>query len=116
VGFYRITIDSPADESNSLAKESVVFRQFSTRFIFQSILEYLDNTWYRGTINTSCIIVFGKGNDLGKEDLEFAGSNSQAYTFQLDSWCHRYRRFWCVSNQARYRHPESDEVGVKYWW
>jgi hypothetical protein len=36
-------MDSPADESNSLAKGSVVFRQFSSRFIFRSILEYLDN-------------------------------------------------------------------------
>jgi hypothetical protein len=37
-------MDSPADESNSLAKESVVLRQFSTRFMFRSILEYLSNT------------------------------------------------------------------------
>jgi hypothetical protein len=44
VGFYRITIDSPADESNSLAEGFVVFRQFSARFIFRSILEYLNNT------------------------------------------------------------------------
>jgi hypothetical protein len=35
---------SSAGEFNSLAEESVVFRQFSTRFIFKSILEYLDGT------------------------------------------------------------------------
>jgi hypothetical protein len=37
-------MDSPADESNSLVKESTVFRQFSIRFILRSILENLDNT------------------------------------------------------------------------
>jgi hypothetical protein len=35
---------SSADEFSSLAEESVVSRQFSTRFIFKSILEYLDGT------------------------------------------------------------------------
>jgi hypothetical protein len=44
---------SPADESNSLAKESVVLRQVSTRFMFQSILECLDST--RGTgVHMTC--------------------------------------------------------------
>jgi hypothetical protein len=43
-GNFRKTIDSVVDEFNSLAKESIVFRHFSTRFIFQSILEYLNNS------------------------------------------------------------------------
>jgi hypothetical protein len=83
VGFYQITIGSSADEFNSLTEESVVFRQFSTRFIFRSILEYLDNTWYRGTIDTSCIIVLVKENDYGKEDFELANRNTHAFTLQL---------------------------------
>jgi hypothetical protein len=35
---------SSAGEFSSLAEESVVSRQFSTHFIFRSILKYLDNT------------------------------------------------------------------------
>jgi hypothetical protein len=69
VGFYRITIDSSADGSDSPAEESVVSRRFSARFIFRSILKYLGNTWYMGTIVMSCIIVFGNENDFGNEDL-----------------------------------------------
>jgi hypothetical protein len=85
MGFYRVTIDFPADEFNSLAKESVVFGQFSVRFIFRSILEYLDkHTWYMCTYDVSCIIVFGKENDLGKEDCEFASRIVQVYTPQLN--------------------------------
>jgi hypothetical protein len=76
VGFYRITIGSSADGSNSLAEESVVFRQFSTRFIFRSILEYLDDTWCRGTIDTSCVILFVKEDDYGKGDFEVANRNN----------------------------------------
>ena len=77
VGFYRTTIDSSANGSDSPAEESVVSRRFSTRFIFRLILEYLDNTWYRGTFDTSCIIIFGKENDFGKEDFEFSSRNIQ---------------------------------------
>ncbi|KAK2434463.1 hypothetical protein QL285_019609 [Trifolium repens] len=62
---------SSADECNSLAEESVAFRQFSTRFIFRSIMKYLDNTWYSGTFDMLCIIVSGRKIDLGKEDFEF---------------------------------------------
>ena len=69
MGFYRTTIESSTKESDSLAEESVVFRQFSTRIIFRSILEYLDNTWYRGTFDGSCMVVFGKGTTLGKKIL-----------------------------------------------
>jgi hypothetical protein len=76
VGFYRITIGSSADDSNSLAEESVVFRQFSTHFIFQSILEYLDNTWDIGTINMLCIIVSGNENDYGNKELESTRDNT----------------------------------------
>jgi hypothetical protein len=43
-----------------LAGESVVSAQFSTRFIFRSILEYLDNTRYRGTFDVLCMVAFGK--------------------------------------------------------
>jgi hypothetical protein len=39
VGFYRTTIGLSADEPGSLAEESVVCRQFSTCFMFKSILE-----------------------------------------------------------------------------
>jgi hypothetical protein len=83
VGFYRIAIGSSAHESNPLAEESVVSRRFSTRFIFQSILEYLDNTWYRCMFNMLCIIEFSKENDYEKEDLELANRNIRAFTFQL---------------------------------
>jgi hypothetical protein len=83
VEFYRITIDSSADESNLLAEESVVFRQFSTHFIFRSILEYLDNTWYSGTIDMLCMTVSGKEIDFGKEDSDNANRNTQAFTLQL---------------------------------
>jgi hypothetical protein len=69
VGFYRITIGSSADEFDLLAEESVVSRQFSTRFISRSILEYLNNTWYRGTIYTSCIIVYGRRTAIGRKIL-----------------------------------------------
>jgi hypothetical protein len=69
VGFYRITIGSSADGSNSLAEESLVFRQFSNRFMFRSILEYLDNTWYMGTFDVSCMVVFEKGTTLGRKIL-----------------------------------------------
>jgi hypothetical protein len=60
-------MDSPADYS--LAKGSVVFRQFSTRFMFRSILEYLDNTWYRDTFDVSCMVAIGKGTALGRKIL-----------------------------------------------
>ncbi|KAK2451174.1 hypothetical protein QL285_010245 [Trifolium repens] len=56
-----------AYESNSLAEESVVSRRFSTRFIFQSILEYLDSTWYRCIFDVSCMLVFGKGTILERK-------------------------------------------------
>ena len=59
-GILSDNYGSSADESNSLAEESVVFRQFSTRFIFRSMLEYLDNTRYRGTFDVLCMVVFGK--------------------------------------------------------
>jgi hypothetical protein len=81
VGFYRITIGSSADESNLLAEESVVSRRFSTRFIFRSILEYLDNTWYSGTIDMLCIIVPGKELDFGNEDFENANRNTLVLPF-----------------------------------
>jgi hypothetical protein len=64
VGFYRTTIGSSADKSNSLVEESVVFRRFSTRFIFRSILEYLDNTRYSGTIDMLCMLVSRNEKDL----------------------------------------------------
>jgi hypothetical protein len=71
------------DESNLLAEESVVFSQFSTRFIFRSILKYLDDTWYRGTYDVTCMVAFRKRNNCGKEDFEFVRSNTQAYTLKL---------------------------------
>jgi hypothetical protein len=60
VGFYRTTISSSANESDSLAEEPIVFRQFTTRFIFRSIPEYLHNTCYRGTFNMASMVVFRK--------------------------------------------------------
>jgi hypothetical protein len=83
VEFYRTTIGLFADESNSLAEESVVFRQFSTRFIFRSILEYLDNTRNRSTLDVLCIVVFGKESDFGKVDSGLANENTHAFTLQL---------------------------------
>jgi hypothetical protein len=54
-------MDSPADESNSLAKESAVFRQFSTRFKFRiDPGEFRHYTRFNGTYNVSDIVVFGK--------------------------------------------------------
>jgi hypothetical protein len=85
VGFYRITIESSAKESDSLAEESVVFRQFFTRFIFRSILEYLDNTWFRGTIDMSCFGNARKRNDFGKEYFGDANRITHAYTLQIIS-------------------------------
>jgi hypothetical protein len=73
------------DESNLLTEDSVVFRQFSTRFIFRSILKHLDNTRDNGTIDMLCTIVSGKENDFGKEDLEFTRSDTQVYTFRKNS-------------------------------
>jgi hypothetical protein len=81
VGFYRITVDSSADDSNSLAEESVAFRQFPTRFMFRSILEYLDNTRYRGTIDTSCTIMFGKENNRRKREFQFDNINAKHIPF-----------------------------------
>jgi hypothetical protein len=84
MGFYRVTIDSPVDGLNSLAKEFVVFRQFSNSFYISTDPGvFRQHTWYRSTYDVLCIIVFGKENDFGKVEFEFTSRNTQVYTLHL---------------------------------